>query len=248
MIAKIELNGKIHNVDLNLPIDLSIPMQSGTKNPNAFFINEPIFEPIKAGDFIGCVALGGAANCENLFINAHGNGTHTECVGHISKERITINACLKTFFFYAQLISVEPTLLDNGDEIILQESVLNKIENSVEALVLRTLPNHTDKLTKKYSGNNPCYLHPDLCTALVQKNIKHLIIDLPSVDKEEDGGKMLAHKAFWQYPQHPIMDATITELAFIANQIKDGFYLLNLQITGLETDASPSKPILYALN
>jgi hypothetical protein len=34
---------------------------------------------------------------------------------------------------------------------------------------------------------------------------------------------------------------------YAPNEIKDGIYLLNLQIAALETDASPSKPILYQL-
>jgi hypothetical protein len=32
---------------------------------------------------------------------------------------------------------------------------------------------------------------------LHESGIQHLLIDLPSVDKEKDEGKLLAHKAFW---------------------------------------------------
>ena len=80
--------------------------------------------------------------------------------------------------------------------------------------------------------------------------MKHLLIDLPSVDREQDEGKVLAHHAFWQYPdtiKKERLDCTITELIFVDNTIKDGFYLLNLSIASFELDASPSKPILYSL-
>ena len=106
MQLNIEWNGKSYRVQTENPIDLSIPLRNGNSNPNAFQIPHPVFEPIKVGDFVGSVAAGSSANCENLFINAHGNGTHTECIGHITKERITINQSLKEFFFVAQLLSL----------------------------------------------------------------------------------------------------------------------------------------------
>ena len=79
------------------------------------------------------------------------------------------------------------------------------------------------------------------------------MIDLPSVDKEKDDGKLLAHKAFWNVTDvnnlndDARLDCTITEMIFVHDEVKDGTYLLNLQIASFENDASPSKPILYAI-
>jgi len=242
MLINIEWDKKMFSVDLNKALDISIPLRSGEKNPNAFGIQHPQFDPFKFENIILSVAQGGSVNCENLLINAHGNGTHTECVGHISKERITINQCLTTFFSMAQLISVE------AENNIITKKVVEKFLNeSVESLVIRTLPNDRNKLTKKYSGNNPTYLEAELCEWLREKNIKHLLIDLPSVDAEEDGGELAAHHAFWNYPTQPRMNATITEMIFVDDKIKDGMYLLNIQIASIESDASPSKPVLYEL-
>jgi hypothetical protein len=76
---------------------------------------------------------------------------------------------------------------------------------------------------------------------------------LPSVDREEDQGKLLAHKAFWNVKNTQELNpdarlsCTITELIFVPDAIQDGTYLLNLQIASFENDASPSKPVLYAL-
>ena len=62
----------------------------------------------------------------------------------------------------------------------------------------------------------------------------------------------MAHKAFWNVKDinnlnsDARLEATITEMIFVADEIKDGSYLLNLQIASFENDASPSKPILYA--
>ncbi|MNE18352.1 hypothetical protein D3C80_1113840 [compost metagenome] len=74
---------------------------------------------------------------------------------------------------------------------------------------------------------------------------------MPSVDKEHDEGKLLAHKAFWNVEDvdnlnpDARVNCTITEMIFVADEVQDGSYLLNLQIASFENDASPSKPILY---
>jgi kynurenine formamidase len=244
MHANIEYKDQQFTINLHQPIDISIAMNSGAQNPNAFSIQAPLFEPFKAGGFIGSVAAGGSVNCENLFINAHGNGTHTECVGHISRERITIHQVLKQFFFLAQVVTVAPQQV-NGDYVVMLDAVEPFLHPLIDALVIRTTPNTTAKLSAVYSGNNPTYLQPELCAYLRNKGVKHLLIDLPSVDREEDGGALLAHHAFWNYPESPRMDATITEMAYIPDEVADDIYVLNLQIASLQTDASPSKPVLY---
>ncbi len=246
--AQIHFEGNNYTANLESPIDVSIPMQSGMENPNAFHIPFPRFEPIRVGDFVGSVAQGSGANCENLFINAHGNGTHTECIGHITPHRISVNDTLTSFFFTCQLLSVQPETLENGDYIITPKAIEGKLISGIEALMLRTLPNSTQKLTQHYSGNNPCYLSPELTAMIAAAGVSHLLVDLPSVDREEDGGAMLAHKAFWKYPDKPRMEATITELIYVPTEVKDNIYLLNIQIASLQTDASPSKPLLFNLH
>ncbi len=79
------------------------------------------------------------------------------------------------------------------------------------------------------------------------RGILHLLVDLPSIDKEEDGGKLLAHKAFWDVDGIPRVDATLTELVFVPSSVDDGSYLLNLQIAPFQNDATPSKPVLYEI-
>ncbi len=66
-------------------------------------------------------------------------------------------------------------------------------------------------------------------------------------DKEEDGGALATHKAFWLYPDNTREGCTITELIYVPDEISDGFYLLNIQIASFEIDVSPSKPVLYKL-
>ncbi len=248
MYVHTPINGVLHRADLNQPLDIAIPLKEGAETVNCFYA--PLFEtaPVVAGDFVGSTAQGGLVNFLNLRLNPHGNGTHTECVGHIAREPYAINQCLKKFHFLARLVSVYPTQNVNGDRVIQRSQLEDVLEGECpEALVIRTLPNTDDKTRRHYSGTNPPYLHHEAIDYLVELGVHHLLVDLPSVDREEDDGKLLAHRAFWKYPDAVRTNCTISELIFVKNEIKDGWYLLNLQIASFEIDVSPSKPVLYAL-
>ena len=245
---------KINNfeVDLSKPIDVSIPLTNTDENPIAWYIEKPEIEPVVFGDWIGSEEKGASTNFNNVFFNPHGHGTHTECLGHITREFYSINQSLKQFFFLAELVTIEPEM--KGEDWVITK---NQIENSLkgekpEALIIRTLPNFKVKKSLNYSNTNPPYLSEEAARFICESGIQHLLIDLPSVDKEKDEGKLLAHKAFWnvknvnELNEEARLKATITEMIFVADEIKDGSYLLNLQIASFENDASPSKPILYA--
>ena len=235
-----------YTADLSKPIDISIPLVFNTLGVNCFYAPLPEARPVRAGDFVGSTQEGGPVNFLNIVLNPHGNGTHTECVGHIAKEVFTINQCLREFHFLAQLITVYPEKAENGDRVITLSSLSDiQWQQNVKAVVIRTQPNDKSKQKRNYSGTNPPYIHHAAVQHLVDIGIEHLLIDLPSVDKEQDGGKLLAHKTFWQYPDNIRANSTITELIYVPDAVKDGVYLLHLQIAGFEIDVSPSKATLY---
>ena len=245
-------------IDLSKPIDISIPLTNTDANPIAWYIEKPKIEPVRFGDWIGKVSEGSSTNFNTIFFNPHGHGTHTECLGHITREFYSINQCLKQFFFTARLITVQPEKI-NGDFVITKESITTALDvtfkNGIpkEALIIRTLPNFESKKHKNYSKTNPPYLLEEAAIFIRESGIKHLLIDLPSVDREEDEGKLLAHKAFWNVKDvnklndGARLDCTITEMIFVDDNIQDGGYILNLQIGSFENDASPSKPVLYKI-
>ncbi|MBK7130165.1 MAG: cyclase family protein [Crocinitomicaceae bacterium] len=245
-----------HYIDTSQGIDISIPLKSGENTVRAWYCDEVKIEAVKANGFIGDVNEGGSVNFRNVAFNPHGNGTHTECVGHISKEFVSLNDGLKEFHFNALLISVKPDLVSIGkdefDQVITRQMIetaynnlLPQVSDTLSALIVRTLPNDENKCQKDYSNSNPTYFTADAMSLVVELGIRHFITDLPSVDREEDEGKLVAHHIFWNYPAQKFSKNTITELAFIPNSVIDGWYLLNLQITSLVNDASPSKPVLY---
>ena len=256
MIAAIKKGEKTFRIDLSNPIDISIPLTGKQDDVNAWYVEPANIEPVRTEQFIGSVAEGGNVNFRNIFFNPHGNGTHTECVGHISEKVYSINSCLKTFFFFAEVISVTPEIFNEeesewkkqGDLIITKEQIETALKGKPDAIIIRTNPNEKEKLSHQYSNTNWAYLSEEAAQYIADCGIKHLLIDLPSVDRENDGGNMLAHRAFWHYPQKTRFDATITELIFVPNSVSDGECFLNIQIASFENDASPSKPILYEIN
>lgn len=247
MKTKIETNSKVYQIDLKQPIDISIPLRASKSNVNAWYLEEPKIEPVTVDDWVGSVAEGSAVNFNNIWFNPHAHGTHTECVGHITEKVHSINQNLNQFFFLAELITVPPQK-HKGDFVISKKQLLYALGNKKrEAVIIRTIPNTKEKLSAQYLHTNPPYLLEEAAIYLKEKGVKHLLIDLPSVDRENDEGKLLSHNAFWNTSGKLRLDATITEFIFVPNTVEDGTYFLNLQIAPFENDASPSKPILYKI-
>ncbi len=235
--------------DLQLHHDISIPLKNGAENPMAWYCNPPVIRAVENEFFIGDVSRGGSVNFRDIFFNPHGHGTHTECVGHISKELYSVNDSLTSFFFRAVLVSILPEKKENGDLVISLSALITAIGDikSFDAIVIRTLPNQESKKIKNYSNTNPPYFEHSIGKWLCDNGVKHWLTDLPSVDREQDDGKLAAHHAFWNYPENPRVEATITEFVYVENTIKDGLYLLNLQTAPFHNDASPSRPLLFPL-
>ena len=125
MQVTIRLNGKIYQTDLRRGFDLSIPLVSNASRPKCFYAPDFRVEPVVSGDFTGEVSQGSSVNFRNIMINPHGNGTHTECAGHITAENITINQTLKQHHFTARLVSVNAIKTENEDLVITSGALIS---------------------------------------------------------------------------------------------------------------------------
>jgi len=96
-------NQKIVKADLNQPIDISI----SAGDVKCFYSTDFRATPYNAEGFIGSVKQGAPVNFYDIQMNPHGNGTHTECLGHITENQEFVTDKLKTFHFVAKLVSVE---------------------------------------------------------------------------------------------------------------------------------------------
>ncbi len=245
MTIQITLDAKNYQADLGKPIDCSVPVSAA--GTTAWGLGPARITPHREGDFTGSVAAGASVNFNNIAFNPHAHGTHTECMGHITAEVYSVNLTPPPPLMPARLVTLIPGAVKGGHAIgaeQLRKALPNLQE---EAVVLRTHLSGKGLGTQAWSGTNPPYLQAEAAAWLAGQGVRHLLLDLPSVDPEHDGGALAAHKAFWGLPDNPRHGATITELLAVPDAAEDGLYLLNLQMAALENDACPSRPVLFEL-
>lgn len=247
-------------VDLSKGHDLSTRLDFHGDQPNAFGIPMAFSVPFRVGSFVGDTRLGGSVNCETFSVNPHGNGTHTECVGHIVDERLSVSEMVKQTFVRGHIVSVFPEPLGATEEsypaphhfediVVTRRSLELALgdHTSGEALIIRTLPNEESKRTQHFSGCNPPYLTVEAMRWIARLNVQHLLVDFPSVDREEDGGMLPNHHVFWGVGFGarrcvPVSTKTISEMIFVPEAVNDGPGILNLQVADVLLDAVPSRP------
>ncbi len=262
-ILSLEVGGRIYRANANAAYDISIPLRFNQPQLQAFGAPAAQAEVFGAGVFIGDVTQGGSCNCRRYHLTPHCNGTHTESVGHLTGDAVAVNGLARTGLLLAQLITIDPIATDNPDHAtnrVISLTCMRKLLSAeslagTAALIVRTLPNTSGKLTRNYDvGSSPAYFEPLALAWLAERGIEHLLVDVPSVDRMDDGGHLLAHRAFWGLPagstqstqaQRP--QATITELIYVPELVADGRYLLSLQLAPFVSDATPSRPLLYTL-
>lgn len=244
----IQLNGRKYTADMANPLEIAIPLDQEYENqPNAYGAPPFTAEPFTEGDFVASLEAGAPVNSFNLAINPHGNGTHTECAGHILPGEFSLRKTLQNALMTAELITVTPEEVKDGMHIT-ESAVRNAVRcDHTEALIVRTLPNPESKKHRKYTGTNPPWFSREAMQWIADHGYMHLLTDLPSVDPEVDGGALDAHRTFWNTDGVVRSHSTITEMIYVPNNVEDGLFLLNLQTLALGIDASPSRPVLYAL-
>lgn len=267
MIINFAVNDQTYRIDAEKPLDIAIPLDFYSAQPNAYDVEKASSTPCEAGELVGDTRRGGSCNFEQVKLIPHCNGTHTECVGHITNQRISVHECLRDAFVLATLISIEPenagesnetyaVELSETDKLItrrtLENALKNVDENFRQALVVRTLPNNIEKLSKTHLDDVPPFFSTEAMQFIKELNVKHLLADLPSIDRIFDEGKLSNHRFFWnvepsvfEMNERTLRENTITEMIYVPNEIADGIYLLNLQIAPFAADASPSRPQLF---
>tara|TARA_Y100001970_G_C14021868_1_gene743962 strand:+ start:124 stop:924 length:801 start_codon:yes stop_codon:yes gene_type:complete len=261
-IAKIEIGKKKYTIDLNKFYDLSIPIDINKKSPSFYDEKPIIIKYYKDQDNkIWSTKDGAPCNIPIIDLNIHCGTTHSECRSHITKESLTISEVIKDFFIPSILLSVEPqdTInnetyhcnFNNKDSIITERLLKKHLElykgKSIKAIIIRTLPNiENEVLSKDYNKEHNPFFSNEAILYIKSLGIEHLIVDIPSIDRFDDGGNLGNHQIFWGLTDIP-NNNTITELAFISNEIKDGFYILSLNVSNINLDASPCRPIIYPI-
>ncbi len=269
MQARVSVDGRELGVDLSHPVDLALELDFAGAQPRHFGApraSSRAFETPGFG-FKGSVERGASCNCQVITLIPHCNGTHTECAGHLTLERLDAWRVAPPGLTPALLLSVAPQAAGDEstepapqptDRLItrraLERSWPRAAPFDARALIIRTLPNGADKRVRDYTGQTPPYLSQQAAQLLVSRGILHLIVDVPSLDRTHDEGRLTAHRIFFGLPRAAVQlavaarpDATVTELAFVPDSVADGAYLLGLQVPALSGDAVPSRPLLYPI-
>lgn len=264
MKLSIHLPKTEHCIDTSKYYDISIPVLFNGPQPNIYNTTRATTKAYKGEGYVGDTRQGGSCNFETHIISPHLNGTHTECVGHITHERIAINEILKDLLTPATLLTVKPMPADETtdtyrptkneeDFLITKDSLCIEQSDFLACLIIRTLPNDSTKKSRQYMNVIPPFLSLEAIEYINQIGVKHLVLDIPSLDRTFDEGRLTAHHLFWgvEEESHEVAGQpstkTITEMAYIADEITDGHYFLNIQIPNFVTDAAPSRLTLYPL-
>ena len=274
-IDSFNMDSQEYSADLSKEKSIAITLLPNGKQPNHFGAPACTSKTLEMGSYIGDTKRGGSCNANVLTMIPHCNGTHTESVSHIVNELVPVFKSIKQSLFPSVLISINPIspsetkdhyqpFMDESNKVISKNQLMNLLDSysdeQLQGLIVRTLEdskgqNKIEKKSMVYDEDHyPPYFTNNAMQYLIDRNVSHLLVDFPSVDKMYDDGQLTNHRLFWNVKkgetnlnEQSTIKKTITEMVFIEDKIEDGFYLCNLQMPEINTDAVPSRPILYAL-
>ena len=259
---KINIKHKKHKyeIDSNNGVDISIPVKfNADENPKFYDTSNPKKHYYESTGVEYNINMGAGCSVPLVTMNIHCSGTHTETANHVIKDASTISDIKKINFIPSQLISIAPergtsesyhSNINKSDWVITKNNLmksLDSIDDFIDSLIIRTLPNKEDKKIKNYNSGDHPFLSNEAIFFLKSIGIKHIVIDTPSIDKFDDGGKLGNHKIFFTNDDKSTNKNTVTELAFIPNHCVDGIYLLCIGVPNFKLDAAPSRPIIYKI-
>ncbi len=220
--------------------DLSFPIDREGRTL-AFSLPGAAFKTFEGSGFVGDVRRGGSCNVETLHLTPHGNGTHTECYGHVSGRRLFITELQTEWMFPGVLASID---IEPGGAVTLNDlpehAVQQLAQEEVKGLILhvRSLP----RLPFDFSDYDAPYIEETLA-AWLSGRVDHLLTNLPSLDHRTSTA-LAAHHAF--LGRAPLRK-TVTELLDIPADLSDGLYWTVIMTPAIATDAVPSRPVVYPM-
>lgn len=270
----LEIDGLGLRADASAPIDISIPLDFDGDQPSFFGAPRAAREHLRAGDWVGDTRQGGSCNVGVYRITPHCNGTHTECIGHIVNDPVTVPQVLPGGLIPATLVTVAPVACAHTEEttvpapgpahrMITAAALTQALADAGSAahailrtaLIIRTTPNPASKRAQAYDpGAAPPFLSLEAARLLVALGTEHVLVDTPSLDRMDDEGHLSAHHVFFGLPPGARDAAlaqrarcTVTEMIYVPDAVPDGTYLLDLQVPPFLTDAAPTRPMIYPM-
>lgn len=233
-LANSMISLKIDDTQYELNINGAIPIHTtiSEATPWRCFGIEPVkYEKLfRIRDGVGC-------NCDRINFCPHANGTHIESRAHVYEDGERVLESIKGLspLLVAKLIDIRSI----SQEIVPQEHYTAVIVRS------STVNKHMASSNFDFTGTNPPCITVSAMRHILAAfpNTQVLLVDLPSVDPESDGGQLLVHKEFFSRPK----TVAIVELCHIPEYIQQGTFALALNVAPFDSDACPCAPIIYPL-
>lgn len=259
-------------IDLAAPVSLARPVRFDGGGPRHFGAPAARARPYAAPGFSGEVRRGASCNCATIELTPHCNGTHTESVAHLVDEPLDVCDLVPLGLMPALVVSAAPVAASTtdedsdpapqpGDRLLTRTALLAgwpaTLPFAPRALVLRSAAGEADQNGADEGADGDAtapYLSRQLVGELVARGIEHLVVDLPSIDRGHDGGRLCGHRLFFGLPpgstwlaQATRRACTVTEYARIPAALADGPCALQLTLPRLAGDAVPSRPLAFRL-
>ncbi len=263
MELRVAVGGAAWVVDDTRAEDWTVPVRFDADATEAFGLANLRRAPVAIGGGRHLLVQEGAGvNCADVTFNPHGSGTHTEGLGHVSQQWRTLESLALPPLLPATVVTVAPVRLgttndtylgtcDVDDRVVPVGPLARAVSELTvtgfdQALVIRTQEDSEPR--RRWSETNPPYLTHEAMAFVAGLATRHLLVDVPSVDREDDGGEVLNHRRWWGFPPgsrdgdqatHP--HRTLTELLHVPPHCPDGAWMLCLQPAALQLDAAPSR-------
>ena len=259
---RFEASGRSWEADLDRARSIARPIRFDGSSARAFGLPAASREAFRAGGASLALEEGGTLDCYGLTIWPHGNGTHTESVGHLARGAPAPCELLGASPLLAALVTLPIARLGDlsdtyeqrsgPDDSVFGADALRSALSIVAAglspaaLIMRAAPGA--------DAGAPVYLTTEAARVVRAAGVEHLVLELASLDRLEDGGALANHRIFWglepgqaeaRLARGP--RRTITELACVPEELADGLWALQIHLPALITDAVPSRPILSPL-
>ena len=227
--------------------------------------------PLRAGDSAAASTRGASCNCEVITLTPHCNGTHTECVGHLTRERARRQGVIPRRLLLAVLLtssrsspatareSSDPA--PRADDLLITRGALERAWPAPPAprLQARARDPHAAQRaptsrTRDYAPRRRRTCRARRRSWLVERGIVHLVSMCPrstaaamGAGSPRTASSSACRRGAARSLEAAAARSTITELAFVPDALADGWYLLSLQVPALGGDAVPCRPLLYPL-
>ncbi|QQG29154.1 cyclase family protein [Pectobacterium carotovorum] len=255
--------GRLHRIEHHQPVRLSSRIHLNDNPINIYGIAPASGEPLHYGSCVASVSEGGSCNATSINLVPHCHGTHTECIGHILEGEYHVAELLFEPFMAATLIRVPLQFIENvkdgynasaqkKDLVITRAAIDDALalmtSDYLQALVIST--SVPDWLPE---GESAPYFTHQAMERIVALGVRHLLVDIPSIDRLHDGGRMDNHRIFWGVSYGTIMeparvDCSVTEMIQVPQELPSGHYFLSIHLPDISGDALPSMPVLFSFS